>query len=105
MKKNKFVYLIQSLVDGNYKIGISVNPNKRTTTLQTGNSSKLKLIETYQSENASKIESTLHNHFGHMRKEGEWFDLSIEEEVSFKKKCEKIDNTIKTLQKMNNPFL
>jgi hypothetical protein len=100
----KSVYLIRGN-NGRYKIGIAKNPSQRIKTLQTGNSDRLQLIETYQSENASKIESTLHNHFGHVRKEGEWFDLSISEEVNFKEKCGKIDASILLLQKMNNPFL
>jgi len=98
------VYLIRGN-NGKYKIGIAKNPTQRIQQLQTGNSDKLQIIETYQSENASKIETALHNRYGHVRNHGEWFNLSIEEEVSFRKKCEKIDKTIQTLKEMNNPFL
>ena len=78
------VYLIRGN-NGRYKIGIAKNPTQRIKQLQTGNSDKLEIIETYQSENASKIESALHNRFAHMRNEGEWFDLSITEECSDRK--------------------
>ena len=57
--KMRYIYLIQSLDDGFYKIGLSKHPNKRLNQLQTGNSSKLKLVEIYQSEFANLIEKTL----------------------------------------------
>lgn len=98
------VYLIRGN-DGKYKIGIAKNPKQRIKQLQTGNSDKLTIIETYQSENASTIESALHSHYGHVRNEGEWFDLSIEMEVNFLKKCEQLDNSISALKEMGNPFV
>lgn len=98
------VYLIRGN-EGKYKIGIAKNPSQRIRQLQTGNSDKLELIETYQSENASKIESTLHNQYAHVRNHGEWFDLSISDEMSFKQKCEQIDRSIITLKKMGNAFV
>jgi hypothetical protein len=98
------VYLIRGN-DGRYKIGIAKNPKQRIRQLQTGNSDELTLIETYQSENASKIETALHNRFSHVRQSGEWFDLSITEEVNFIKMCSSIDESITLLKKMNNIFV
>lgn len=98
------VYLIRGN-DGKYKIGIAKNPSQRIKQLQTGNSDKLQIIETYQSENASKIESALHHRYAHVRNEGEWFDMSITEEVSFVEQCRNIDETMKTLQRMGNVFV
>ena len=98
------VYLIRGN-DGKYKIGIAKNPTQRIKQLQTGNSDKLEIIETYQSENASKIESSLHHQYGHVRNEGEWFDLSISDEVDFLIRCKRIDESISALQTMGNPFL
>lgn len=103
MKKS--VYLIQSLDDGNYKIGISANPSKRLEQLQTGNSSKLKIVDTYLTENYSFVEKALHNRFGHDNTRGEWFYLDIEEVTSFTKHCEMIDNNITLLKKSDNPFI
>jgi hypothetical protein len=101
----KYIYLIQSLEEGYYKIGVSKNPNKRIQQLQTGNSSPLKLIEVYQSEQADKIERILQRRYLHLRKEGEWFELSISNEVSFRKECQIIEETLGFLKKNHNVFI
>ena len=101
----KYIYLIQSLEEGYYKIGVSRKPTKRIQQLQTGNSSPLKLIDTYQSELADKIERILQRRYSHFHKEGEWFDLSISEEVNFRKECQKIEETIVFLKKNDNVFI
>ena len=101
----KFVYLIQSLEEGYYKIGVSKNPNKRLKQLQTGNSSQLKLIESYPSEYAHKIEKTIHNFLSYAKKEGEWFDMGLPEATSFNEKCKKIEENIITLKKSGNVFI
>lgn len=101
----KYIYLIQSLENSYYKIGVSKHPNKRIKELQTGNSSGLKLVETYQSEFAHKIEKSLQNRYAHLKKEGEWFDLTIENEVTFKKECQQIEENINTLKKYGNVFI
>lgn len=98
------VYLIRGN-DGRYKIGIAKNPKHRIRQLQTGNSDQLELIETYQSDNASKIESALHNRFSHVRNVGEWFDLSVTEEVNFIEMCKSIDESINHLRQMGNVFV
>ena len=66
----KYIYLIQSLEEGYYKIGVSKNPSKRVEQLQTGNSSPLKLIEVYYTEHADKIERILQRKYEHLRKRG-----------------------------------
>jgi predicted GIY-YIG superfamily endonuclease len=99
------VYLIQSLENGYYKIGISKHPQKRIDELKTGNSSELKLIESYKSEFSSQIERALHRKYSHLRKEGEWFDLSINEEVLFILECQKIENNLIFLKKSGNAFV
>lgn len=101
----KYIYLIQSQEDGYYKIGISKHPQKRIQELQTGNSSPIKLIYTYQSEYANKIERTLQRRYSHLRKEGEWFDLSITEENSFISECQKIEGNIIFLKRNGNVFI
>ena len=100
----KSVYLIRGN-DGKYKIGIGKNPRKRICQLQTGNSDRLKIIETYESENASRIESTLHNQYAHNRNIGEWFDLSVSDEANFIKNCKRIDESITYLKKNGNIFI
>ena len=91
--------------DGRYKIGIAKDPSQRIKQLQTANPDKLEIIETYYSENASKIESSLHYQYSYARQEGEWFDLSVAEEGDFMDKCKQIDYSILALQCMGNPFL
>ena len=98
------VYLIRGN-NGKYKIGISKNPKERIRALQTGNSEQLKIIETYESENAGTIEFALHAQYSHVKKTGEWFDLSISDEVNFIKNCQRIDESIKFLKKSGNVYI
>ena len=100
-----FIYLMQSLENGYYKIGISKNPNTRLRQLQTGNSSEMKLIETYESDFASKIERTLHNQYSHIKKKGEWFDLTLENEVDFIRNCKNIEENFIILKSQGNVFI
>ena len=101
----KYIYLIQSLENGYYKIGVSKHPQKRRSGLQTGNPSPTKLIDTYQTEYATKIERALQRKYAHLHKEGEWFELSIAEEVSFQKECQNIEKTINFLKENGNVFI
>jgi predicted GIY-YIG superfamily endonuclease len=97
------VYLIRSN-DGRYKIGIAKNPKRRIKQLQTGNSDLLTLIESYETINARRIESSLHSKYSYARKEGEWFDLSINEEIEFISECNRLDNMFQVLKSSGNPF-
>jgi predicted GIY-YIG superfamily endonuclease len=101
----KYIYLIQSLENSYYKIGISKHPTKRLQQLQTGNSSPLKLVEIYQSEHAEKIEKALQRRYSHLHKEGEWFDMGISNETSFLNECQKIEETLNFLEKNNSVFI
>lgn len=101
----KYVYLIQSLEDSRYKIGVSKHPKKRVKELQTGNSSEVKLVECYKSELAHKIERTLQRRYSYLKKEGEWFDMSITNEVTFLKECQQIEETFEVLKKNGNVFI
>jgi len=101
----KYIYLIQSLENGYYKIGVSKHPQQRVKELQTGNPSGLKLIETYQSEFANKIEKTLQRRYSCLKKVGEWFDMGISNEVSFRTECKDIEETIVLLKKSGNVFI
>ncbi len=101
----KYVYLILSLENSYYKIGVSKHPNKRLKENQTGNPSPTKLLEVYQSELAYKIETALKNKYAHLKKEGEWFDLSITEEKNFIDDCKYIESNLKFLIENNNPFI
>lgn len=101
----KSVYLILSTDDGYYKIGVSNKPNYRIEQLKTGSPSPLKLVETYESEFAYKIESVLKRRYSFAKKEGEWFNLSLDVEVDFKKICKNIEENIVFLKKNGNVFI
>lgn len=100
-----YVYLIQNLETSRYKIGVSKNPNKRLAQLQTGSGEELKLIHMFETDNARKIESALHNIYRQHKTMGEWFDLSISEEVVFINECTKIDENINILKDQGNIFI
>lgn len=101
----KKIYLIQSLEDGYYKIGLSKHPEKRIQQLQTGNSSKLKLIESFESNYPHQVERALQRKYSYLRKEGEWFELDIQQDVSFLSDCERIEKNIDGLKKDGNVFI
>jgi len=103
---SKLVYLL-STSDGEYKIGISTTKNlkKRIKTLETGNSSKIELVNTYISELSSLIERTLHREFGHKKIKGEWFDLSIDEVLTFSERCNIIESNINKLKEQDNYYI
>lgn len=93
------IYLIKNTEESYYKIGVTVNPQKRLSQLQTGCPSKLVIIDTYASDMAYKVEKVFHNRYSHLKKEGEWFNFSIVEEQKFKKECKDIENTLNILAK------
>lgn len=100
-----FVYLIQNLETSNYKIGVSKNPNKRLKQLQTASGEELKLVATFETTNARKVESALHNQYSPYKTQGEWFNISLVEEVSFGEICSKIDENITYLRNNGNIFI
>jgi hypothetical protein len=99
------IYLIKSLNEGVYKIGVSKSPTKRLQEIQTGNPAPVEILHLYETKYAYKIETALHNRYSHYNTHGEWFELSIKEEISFMDTCGKIENMIVGLKKMGNPFV
>ncbi|MFW5847570.1 MAG: GIY-YIG nuclease family protein [bacterium] len=100
-----YIYLMRSEETGTYKIGKSKNPEKRLKQLQTGSSEKLELILKFNTKYPSLVESAMHNRFSHLKKHGEWFDLSLSEETSFINECKKIEENIRVLKKLGNVFI
>ena len=94
----KYVYLISDSNTYNYKIGISNNPEKRIKELQTGNENKLKIIHKVLCENYKNVETALHNQYSFLKVNGEWFELSNDDVISFPEYCQKIDNNIKIVK-------
>ena len=103
----KYVYLISSEdkdFNINYKIGISNDPNKRLSCLQTGNPNILKIIKIYKTKYASKIESYIHKLYSDNNILNEWFELSKNDIDCFIELCEKMDNIYKVLHEQNTYY-
>ena len=100
-----YIYLIQNLETSKYKIGISKHPKKRIKELQTGSGEDLQLIHEFKSEFPRKVETALHNRYGHLNARGEWFLLSLKEELVFIEECTKIEKNILYLKKEGNYFI
>lgn len=73
---NVKVYVIHNTELNTYKIGKSINPTGRLKELQTSNSSKLKIIYEFESNDGNQLETSLHRIFSSKRISGEWFKLS-----------------------------
>jgi predicted GIY-YIG superfamily endonuclease len=101
----KKVYLIKENEHSTYKIGVSINPEKRLKQLQTGNSSELSLIHSYPSTYANKIEKTLQRKYSLEKTNGEWFQLSLENELQFLEECANIEGTFNLLIEAGNKFI
>lgn len=101
------VYLIRQ-VDQNgeelYKIGVTKNSiETRLNCLRTGNPHKLDLQGSYKSINYNKIERWLHRQYASQKMNGEWFNLTPQQVLSFTDDCIAIDKTVSMLLEYN-PF-
>jgi DNA-binding Xre family transcriptional regulator len=65
------VYFVQQGDNGPIKIGVTNNVNKRLTALQGGSPVPLKLLVTFDGDQA--FEAFLHRKFAHLRVHNEWF--------------------------------
>lgn len=98
-----YVYLIADEDETVYKIGVTRNiKSKRLKALQTGNKSKLKMVNNFFCDYPFRLEKMLHRHFHEYEELGEWFSLSKEMAEEFINLCEKYNETIKALSE--NPF-
>ncbi|WLW38125.1 hypothetical protein [Halorubrum tailed virus BLv36] len=73
-KPKEYVYLIHSNA-GHTKIGISMQPQQRKRSLQTGSAHDLELLATRQSQNPAELEKSLHDKYEKHHVRGEWFDI------------------------------
>ena len=100
------IYLIGSGLTDNYKIGVTKSTPDRIRGLQTGNPLELKLIDYYESENYQKIETVLHRTLkdkkyipeDFKKLKGEWFKLTNEDVLGFRKKCIKIEKNLEFIK-------
>lgn len=101
----KFVYLIQSLESSKYKIGVSNKPLKRLKQIQTGNAEEIRLVTQYETSNYGQIEKYFHRKYEYLNTIGEWFNLTLEDELSFIDECERVDRNITYLRSAGNEFI
>ena len=107
---NGIIYLIECVKDYDveYKIGYSKNEQSlknRLKALQTGNPGKLKIINKFHTNFNRKVETILHTTYSYKKMEGEWFRLDLNDVISFHDKCIQIENNLRILNEMKNPFL
>ena len=72
-----YVYLFKS--QNLYKIGKAIDIDKRKKKIERDVSEDLVLIHQIASNDYTRAETILHKRFAHLRKWGEWFDLSFED--------------------------
>ncbi len=78
--RNSGVYLIRCTVTGLYKIGVSVDVQKRLTELQTGSAPELELVLVLPGN--EKREQELHKRFAVKHVRGEWYSLHPEDVIA-----------------------
>lgn len=115
-KKPVKIYLIFCKTINLYKIGVSVNPEKRIKQLQTGTPYELCAVNIYESKYPFKVEKILHNSLVSKKTPdnfqydfellgGEWFNLSATDVLNFSHRCKKIEERIDGLKTAENPFI
>ena len=102
------IYLVCSEINGEklHKIGYTRRPiEKRIKEFKTGNASDIYLVDSFQSEWGTKIESQLHKIYKSKKVGGEWFELDDEDIRLFKERCQQIHRNLETISTQNTYFL
>lgn len=101
-----FVYLIEDVSNHTYKIGVSRAmfdaSNRRLRSLQTGNSTELRLMFAYNTLYPFRMESMLHKRYEQYRVLNEWYDLPEDDVINFLNTCSDLDVIINSLK--DNPY-
>lgn len=93
------VYLLKTRDLEEYKIGFTKGDiKKRLKSLQTGCPSEIVVVDSFESEFATKIESTLHFMWGRFRVNGEWFLFENNEQLKFNELCQQFHNNFQALK-------
>jgi lipid II:glycine glycyltransferase (peptidoglycan interpeptide bridge formation enzyme) len=101
-----FVYLIQNVYDGRYKIGFTeASVEERRKQLLTASSQDLTVVYSFQCKHHRKIEKYLHRLFKHRHQRGEWFALTEEDVKNFIMLCEKAEKNYNFLIEQKNYFI
>lgn len=100
---NGSVYLIFDRMNEMYKIGMTKGDvEKRLKQLQTGNSTELELVSSFQTEYPYRMETILHNKFKHKKILNEWYYLDKNDVENFSITCQGVDDIIQIMK--DNPF-
>jgi hypothetical protein len=102
------IYLICSEIEGKklHKIGYTKRAiEKRIKEFKTGNASDIYLVDSFQSEWGTKIESMLHRIYRPKKINGEWFDLDEDDIKRFKEHCIIIHDNLTLISEKNTYFL
>ena len=73
-----YVYIIKA-ENGLYKIGKSITPTSRISTLRTASPVDVQMYRIFKSSDYHYAEEVLHDQFSEKRERGEWFRLSEED--------------------------
>lgn len=97
-----FVYL---LCDGErFKIGMTKKDiYKRIAELQTGNPNEIYITSYHETNYPYRIEQMMHIKYKTSQIKNEWFDLTSEQVVNFRKNCNKCEETLEVLKE--NPYI
>lgn len=90
-----FVYLARNGKQW-YKIGVSKQPYKRMSSLQTGSPLEVTLIHRVFSFNPLELEESLHTYYSAYWLRGEWFELSKQLVNEFPTVAAELDGQIET---------
>lgn len=98
-----YVYLIRDCDSLTYKIGVTKQkPEKRLKQLQTGNSCKLDLLYSFETDYPYRLEKMLHTYYSLYNEYNEWYNLNNYQITNFINTCNILQNNIKVL--LQNPF-
>lgn len=79
-----WIYMIQAVGTGRYKIGFTTNVNSRLAQLASQSAFPLSLVASHPSDDMIRDEMGWHKLFEKQRVHGEWFELSTEQEWAFR---------------------
>lgn len=92
--KKGYVYLLGDVgKEFMFKIGVTRGTiERRIKKLQTGNSSELYIVDYFQTEHPFFIEKWMHIKYCNKKILNEWFEMGLDDMLSFKKNCQKFED-------------
>lgn len=80
----QYVYLIRDMdVTGLYKIGRTIKPLERIGRFEVHLPFNVGVVCILPTDNAARLETTLHRRYASKRRNGEWFNLTDDDVLSF----------------------